>query len=226
MNQGVEAALRRLVRVRWATRFTLAFGVAASGVANVLHAQDNPVSRAISAWPPVALLLSVELISRVPATKLWRAIVRLSATGVIASIAAWISYWHMAAVTARYGETGSGAWLLPLTVDGLVVVASISLVELTARIRDLEPSALVPALAKEGAAPQGHNALLNRAREVAAAHRTQTGRDITRDELRERLRIKTETATQLLQQIKAEDAEPVQAVRNAASRSLIGTVTR
>ena len=111
-------ALGRLARIRWATRFTLAFGVAASGVANVLHAQDNPISRAISAWPPLALLLSVELISRVPATRLWRAVVRLSATGLIASIAGWISYWHMAAVTRNYGETGSAAWLLPLTVDG------------------------------------------------------------------------------------------------------------
>ena len=36
---------------------------------------------------------------------------------------------------SRAGETGSSAYLLPLTVDGLVVVASISLVELNARIR-------------------------------------------------------------------------------------------
>jgi hypothetical protein len=217
-----DKALRRLVRIRWATRFTLAFGVAASGVANVLHAQDNPISRAISAWPPLALLLSVELISRVPATRLWRAVVRLSATGLIASIAGWISYWHMAAVTAAYGETGSSAWLLPLTVDGLVVVASISLVELTARIRDVETIGTATEVTAEAVlvqaeqignedrspvssgkasdnrpqtAPAESDGLVERARQIISGYKDQTGRDITRDELRERLRVKTETAS-------------------------------
>jgi hypothetical protein len=44
----------------------LVLGVAASVVANVLHALDNPISQSIAAWPPLALLLTVELISRVP----------------------------------------------------------------------------------------------------------------------------------------------------------------
>jgi len=58
--------LSQLHRVRWAVRATLALGVAASVVANVLHAQPHPISQAIAAWPPLALLLTVELISRVP----------------------------------------------------------------------------------------------------------------------------------------------------------------
>jgi hypothetical protein len=42
----------------------------------------------------------------------------------------------MAGVAASYGETDAGAsHLLPLSVDGLVVVASISLVEIAGRIR-------------------------------------------------------------------------------------------
>jgi hypothetical protein len=40
----------------------------------------------------------------------------------------------MAAVAARYGEINSAQYLLPLSVDGLVVVASICLVELGGRI--------------------------------------------------------------------------------------------
>jgi hypothetical protein len=32
----------------------------------VLHAQRNPIREAIAAWPPLALLLTIELISRVP----------------------------------------------------------------------------------------------------------------------------------------------------------------
>ena len=51
--------------------------------------------------------------------------------------ASWrtVSYWHLVGVAARYGETdAAAAYLLLISVDGLVIVASVSLVELTARI--------------------------------------------------------------------------------------------
>lgn len=127
--------LRQLHRFRWAVRACLALGVAASVAANILHAQPNPIAQAIAAWPPLALLLTVELISRVPVHRRSLAAVRLAATAAIAGIAAWVSYWHMAGVAARYGEAGAAPYLLPLSVDGLVVVASVSLVELAGRIR-------------------------------------------------------------------------------------------
>ncbi|WP_433296599.1 DUF2637 domain-containing protein [Actinoplanes sp. CA-030573] len=136
--------LQHLRRVRWAVRATLFLGVAASVVANVLHALDNPISQAIAAWPPLALLLTVELISRVPVHRRWLAATRLLATATIAGIAAWVSYWHMAGVAARYGETGASPYLLPLSVDGLIVVASICLVELGGRIATLEHTAEAP----------------------------------------------------------------------------------
>lgn len=123
-----------LVRVRWGARSVLMLGVAASVAANILHAWRNPISEVIAAWPPIALLLTVELISRVPVHRRSRAVVRLIATGAIAAIAAWVSYWHMAGVAARYGEPVGAAHLLPLTVDGLIVAASISLVEIAGRI--------------------------------------------------------------------------------------------
>src|SRR4051794_19281109 len=139
-DRGVApvVVLQHLRRVRWAVRATLFLGVAASVVANVLHALDNPISQAIAAWPPLALLLTVELISRVPVHRKWLAATRLLATATIAGIAAWVSYWHMAGVAARYGETGASPFLLPLSVDGLIVVASICLVELGGRITSLE----------------------------------------------------------------------------------------
>ena len=46
-------------------------------------------------------------------------------------IAAWVSYWHMVRVSLDAGEALLAAHLLPLSVDGLVVVASICLVEIT-----------------------------------------------------------------------------------------------
>jgi hypothetical protein len=137
--------LSQLRRVRWAVRGSLVLGVAASVCANVLHANPNPIAQTIAAWPPLALLLTVELISRVPIHRRDLAIVRVLATTAIAGIAAWVSYWHMMGVAARYGETGSVPYLLPLSVDGLVIVASVSLVELGARIREIESAAAVPA---------------------------------------------------------------------------------
>ena len=125
----------QLIRVRWGVRGALVLGVAASVAANVLHALPNLISQAIAAWPPLALLLTVELISRIPVHRQSLAVVRLAATASIAGIAAWVSYWHMAGVAARYGEVGAAPYLIPLSVDGLIVVASICLVELTGRIQ-------------------------------------------------------------------------------------------
>ena len=140
--------LPQLRRVRWAVRATLVLGVAASVVANVLHALDNPISQAIAAWPPLALLLTVELISRVPVHRRSLAAARLVATATIAGIAAWVSYWHMVGVAARYGESGASPYLLPLSVDGLIVVASICLVELGGRISSIEGKAATASAAR------------------------------------------------------------------------------
>jgi hypothetical protein len=76
--------------------------VAASVAANILHARPNPISQMIAAWPPLALLLTVELISRVPTHRRSLAAVRLAATAAIAGIAAWVSYWHMVGVATPH----------------------------------------------------------------------------------------------------------------------------
>lgn len=131
----------QLSRIRWGVRGALLLGVATSVAANVLHARPNPISQAIAAWPPLALLLTVELISRIPVHRRSLSAVRLAATAFIAGIAAWVSYWHMAGVASRYGEIGAAPYLMPLSVDGLVVVASVCLVELSGRLlpADVKP---------------------------------------------------------------------------------------
>jgi hypothetical protein len=155
MTEG-PANLPRLRRIRWGVRVVLMLGVAASVTANVLHARDNLISQVIAAWPPLALLLTVELISRVPVHRRSLAAARLAATVAIAGIAAWVSYWHMASVVARYGETGPTPYLMPFSVDGLVIVASVCLVELAGQIRTLEPgraATVVPAAVPAEAPP-------------------------------------------------------------------------
>lgn len=132
-------ATASLHRIRWSVRAVLALGVGASIAGNMLHAENNPVSQAIAAWAPAALLITIELISKVPVQGRVLAFARLAATALIAGIAAWVSYWHQVAVAVRYGETGASPYLLPLSVDGLVIVASICLVELADRIRASGP---------------------------------------------------------------------------------------
>jgi hypothetical protein len=139
--------LPQLRRIRWGVRATLFLGVAASVTANILHANDNPISQSIAAWPPLALLLTVELISRIPVHSRRLAAARVIATALIAGIAAWVSYWHMAGVAARYGETGAAPFMIPISVDGLIVVASICLVELGGRIRTAESPVPAPVTA-------------------------------------------------------------------------------
>lgn len=147
--------LQQLRRIRWGVRSVLILGIVASVVANVLHARDNPISQSIAAWPPLALLLTVELISRVPVHKRSLAFARIIATAAIAGIAAWVSYWHMAGVAGRYGESTGSAHLMPLSVDGLVVVASICLVELGARIGAvIQPEVNQPAALAEPPKPR------------------------------------------------------------------------
>jgi hypothetical protein len=225
-------ALGRLRRIRWAVRATLTFGVAASVAANILHARNNPISETIAAWPPLALLLTIELVSRVPVHRFLLAAPRVLATVVISGIAAWVSYWHMAGVTARYGETGASPYLLPISVDGLIVVASVSLVELAARIRtfedppplstvvtatavsDVDSARTVPVIVPAPTDDQDDTGdfdedqavtddLIRRARLVVAEHRRRTSRDITRDQLRAQLRVSNGTAGELLRLIRA-----------------------
>jgi hypothetical protein len=130
-----DLPLPQLRRLRWGVRGALLLGVAASIGANILHARPNPISQAIAAWPPLALLLTVELIARIPMHRRGITAVRIIATAIIAGIAAWVSYWHLAGVASRYGETGASPYLLPFSVDGLVVIASVSLVEIASRLR-------------------------------------------------------------------------------------------
>src|SRR5262245_2698100 len=112
-SRRAPVLLPQLKRIRWAVRATLMLGVAASVAANVLHARHEIVAQVISAWPPLALLLTVELTSRIPMHKPFLAAIRVVATGTIAGIAAWVSYWHMQGVAVNYGESESSAYLLP-----------------------------------------------------------------------------------------------------------------
>lgn len=137
----------RLRRIQLGTRATLMLGIGASLAANVLAADPTAPGRVIAAWSPLALLLTVELLSRVPiVVGGWLSRIRVAAAAGIAAVAAWVSYWHMVEVAIAYGEAAEAAHLLPLSVDGLVIVASVSLMEISNRLQALEVSADVDEL--------------------------------------------------------------------------------
>lgn len=127
---------QNLPRLRAGARATLTLGIGASLAANVLAAEPSIVGRIIAAWSPLALLLTVELISRLPVGEGWLSRLRVTAAATIAGIAAWVSYWHMVEVAESHGEAAVAAHLLPFSVDGLVVVASVALVELSNNSHD------------------------------------------------------------------------------------------
>jgi hypothetical protein len=134
MNRTKET----MIKLRWAARIIMGIGFAASITGNALHAEFNPISIGISVAAPIILFLTFEMVSRVPITteaRWWRKLPRPVATVAIASMAAVLSFRDQYDMIYRYnGQDRAAAILLPLCVDGLLVVASVTVYELTTRI--------------------------------------------------------------------------------------------
>lgn len=118
----------------WAS-VAFGLGVAVSVAANVGHtwyipgAGRPPVGAQLAAaFYPLALLLVVEILARVPwPSSPWWTAARFGGASVVAAVAAVVSYRHMSALLAAYGEDALTAAIGPLAVDGLMVVASFAL---------------------------------------------------------------------------------------------------
>jgi hypothetical protein len=63
---------------------------------------------------------------------------RNTSAAIVAGIAGYVSYWHQVEVARLAGERTEIAHLLPLSVDGLLVVASVAMVD--ARAEGRRPS--------------------------------------------------------------------------------------
>ena len=133
---------------RHGARAALTLGLAASLAGNVIAADPTALGRLVAAWPPLALLVAIELVTRIPAKGGALSALRLASAGLLAVIAAWVSYWHLVELGRSAGEGGVAAHLLPLSVDGLVAVASICLREIS------EPTADKPAPRPASARPR------------------------------------------------------------------------
>ena len=109
-------------------------GSAASIAGNVGHADGRWQAQLSGAFWPVALIVSVELMSR----PLWRtgkgwSWARYGGTGLVAVVTAITSYWHMRGFLIKYGEAEALASVGPLAVDGLMIVAGFALLAIGKR---------------------------------------------------------------------------------------------
>ena len=132
---------KQVASLRRGTRGVLLFGIVTSISANVLHSLIRPeaasepdwkliASAVLAALAPLVLFACTELVSRIPVHSRWLGAIRLVVTLAVGGFAAWVSYWHMKSVAQMLGETEGTQYVYPLIIDGMMLVATISLIEL------------------------------------------------------------------------------------------------
>jgi hypothetical protein len=135
---------KKLRHLHWLTHFARAvttLGFIASAGGNVLHARHTPVAVIIALGAPIGLFLAFELVSRVPLRpeSHWVSKYgRIAATGSIAAIMVIISYRSQKAAFMNATGEWLTATLLPGAIDALMIVGSITLIELGIQVRNLE----------------------------------------------------------------------------------------
>lgn len=110
----------------------LIVGILASIGANVMHAWTQGSA---STWeligaglPPVALLITIEVLVRPPWGKgAWLIVIRILSVGSVAVAAASVSYRHMQSLLATWGEDSFNSHVSPIAVDGLMLICAAAL---------------------------------------------------------------------------------------------------
>jgi hypothetical protein len=121
------------------------FGSVTSVAANVLAARIAPAHAPVHWVPsvaaevgaavwPLALLLSVEVLSRVrmPSDWYWK-LAKIGGSVAVAGGSAVISYGHINDVLTTWNYSGIGAGVGPLVIDGLMVISGFALLALSRR---------------------------------------------------------------------------------------------
>jgi len=112
---------------RWIARASFTSGLVVSLGANIWASADYGVIGIISGvWSPVALLMALFLVENI-GHRTWAGRFRLAGMVILAGIAAWVSYWHLAEFFTAGGLDDPGAHLMPFTVDVLMALAGPSM---------------------------------------------------------------------------------------------------
>lgn len=141
MEQKILKKLLYFKNLRWACRFIVMVATGVSVWANVLGSRPTPQAIAINVLPPVLVLLGFEMGSRVPQrvdARWYHKLPRLAGMVAITSFGAWLSYWHQREAFMYFSGDQQTARLLPLSIDGLMVIASVCVLDLNTRVLELE----------------------------------------------------------------------------------------
>ena len=130
--------LKHLRRLRAYVLILVLAGIGSSIVMNVLHAPDNVPARFVATLPPLAVFGALELITRIPSSGRAMSAFRIGGAIVVAGGAATISYAQQMAAIIDLGFPVWEARVWPSIIDGMMVVASVSLVEVVRKIRQLD----------------------------------------------------------------------------------------
>jgi hypothetical protein len=102
-----------------------------------MHAPPTWGARLIGGTPPVFVFFCIELISRIPATSRMLMVGRIATTTVVSGFSFAISYQQQVEFIHALGFVGWVANIYPIIIDGVMVVAALSLVEVTRKVRML-----------------------------------------------------------------------------------------
>lgn len=137
-----QQKLEMFYKLRTMCRSIMIFGFTASAGGNVLHAQKTMVGIVVALAAPTFLAFAFEILSRIPLRKetSWAVKAgRISGASVIAAISAYNSFFHQRDALLDLNPSDiAQAWTLPIAVDALMIVGSVSLIELAVQIRELE----------------------------------------------------------------------------------------
>lgn len=147
---------------------------------NVMHAPPNWGARLIGGTPPVFVFFCIELISRIPATSKMLMYGRIATTIIVSGFSFAISYQQQVEFIHALGFVGWVVKTYPIIIDGVMVVATLSLVEVTRKVRTLRSEmekAAMPGIARRFVDPTIHleNEATKAYREEVARMRTQSG---------------------------------------------------
>lgn len=131
-------------------------GGAVSLAANAAHSYVAPAGAPATWRPhtgailfavfwPIALFVSIEMLARVR----WRTgalwvVVRYVGLVPVATVAAIVSYQHLAGLLATYGENRLTVIIGPLAVDGLMVLSAAAVMATTPRRTETAPEPVLP----------------------------------------------------------------------------------
>lgn len=137
----LEQKLKNLYSLKKLAWGVTALGFAISAGGNVLHAHKTTIGVAIAVVPPILLFAAFELVSRVPLRPeahwvgKWA---RVLATGAIAAIMFIVSWRAQHDALLAYTGDHATAVMLPGAIDAVMVVGSVTLLELGVQILNLE----------------------------------------------------------------------------------------